>query len=450
MLHVDAYRHQYGVGQGCFHLQTLEFSGEDTAKFTYRFVYDCGGSTFQKPKTLDWCIAHATAGAPPLQIDAVYLSHFEDDHVNGVEELCKNANVSRIYAPHIDMNSAVHIIAQQLTAGATWTTSYQQFASSLLAIAGGGDVFGVPVIRIGGGENPPAGPEFPNDNDFPRELGDAEQVVNVVAPNRSVVSHSVRIPVVASQRQSNGNGVQHRVVWEMVHWYYGSDDQLTLKILQEIALINGYSVDCLPGLQTNAFNAEVEATLQWMKDNRAQIAKAYVAAMAAHNAVRAAMVPPQPDIPDNHNVASLCLYSGPIRSRAYLQNSNSWADRWFHIKNGAYWLGRKGGSWIATGDAMLGIADVWNQFIGHFGVGRINACSTVLIPHHGADAATSHNFTDQLIRKGQNCVISAGAKNSYQHPHRNVVQAILKKPAALQLVTETDPMGFAEYLAFDV
>lgn len=162
------------------------------------------------------------------------------------------------------------------------------------------------------------------------------------------------------------------------------------------------------------------------------------------------MVPQQPAFPNIHNVASLCLYSGPIRSRAYLQNSSSWAYPWSHRKISEYWLGHKGGSWIATGDAMLGILDIWNHFFGHFGVDRIDACSTVLIPHHGADAATSHNFTDQLIRENQNCVISAGANNSYQHPHRNVVQAILKKPAALQLVTETDPMGFAEYLAFYV
>lgn len=445
MLQIDAYRHQYGVGQGCFHLQTLEFSGDAGADLTYRFVYDCGGAKFQSKKTLDWCIAHATAGTPPLEVNAVYLSHFEDDHVNGVQELCKKAKVHRIFAPHIDLHSAVHIIAQQLAAGATWTTSYQQFASALFDLAGGDDVFGVPVTRVRGGGPPPEGPALPND--LPRDLENVDQSIDAVAPNRPVVSHSERVTIVASKRMSR-RAFHHEVVWEMVHWYYGGDDLLTAQILTEIAKINGYSIDCLPGIEANATSVQVDTALQWMKKNRAQIAAAYLVAMAVHNAVRAVMVPPKPAFPNNHNVASLCLYSGPIASKTYLQNANACGCHRLYKKGGMYWVGAKEGAWIATGDAMLGIADIWNEFIAHFGTIRVDACSTVLIPHHGADAATSHNFTAQLIRANQFCVISAGANNSYKHPHRNVVQAILKKPASLQLVTESDPMGFVEYLAF--
>lgn len=446
MMHVDVVRHQYGVGQGCFHLQTLECTGEPGADFTYRFVYDCGGSQFQSPKTLDWCITHATAGAQRLQIDAVYISHFEDDHVNGIEELCKNAAVSRIYAPHINLHSAVHIIAQQMAAGTNWTAGYQQFASTLFAIANGGDAFGVPVTRIRGGERPPEGPGVPNDR--ARELGDADQSVDAVIPAGKSVSHAVRIPLVLSARTAKG--VKSRVAWEMVHWYYGADDQLTLQILAEIALIGGYAADCQPGLQANASDNEIETALIWMKSNRAQIAKAYKAAMAAHNAARATLNPPEPAFPDNHNVASLCLYSGPIDSRAYIWNSSADAFPCLLKRRDIYWFWAKRGAWIATGDAMLGLADVWDEFIAHFGTNRVDVCSTVLIPHHGADAATSHNFTDQLIRENQCCVISAGAINGYGHPHRNVVQAILKKPATLQLVTEAAPMGFVEYLAFQM
>jgi hypothetical protein len=250
-------------------------------------------------------------------------------------------------------------------------------------------------------------------------------------------------------------------VWELVHWCYASDKKLTETILKKISeSVDGYLEKGKPGFCANAKAADVAQTLTWIQKNHKEIAKVYMEAMESFNQERKL----EPNIPNNHNVASLCLYSGPINSSARIEhyNHSSRSDGCRFVcpfcERKARNIGHrylypfceceswKKMSWIATGDALLKQTDIWDSFEKHFDRKRIEQCSTVLIPHHGADAKTSQNFNSKLIQPGQNCVISAGAKNAYHHPHRNVVSAILDASANVQLVTESNPQGFLERL----
>lgn len=440
-LKVNVSRQQYGVGQGCFHVQELVF--EDVTKtspmLTYRFIYDCGASIFQKEKTLDWCIHHATAGSTPLDIDAVYLSHFEADHVNGLKKLCQSATVRRIYAPHITVDQVLHIIAQQLADGVRWTTEYRDFVSTVLAVARGEDIYGVPVTLITSVGSPP-------EQNSEGSTGEIDTTtIEVVSSQERSVPHSMPIRFLLSG--SVGTSQSKFDKWELVHWCYAAESTLTAAILEKIKNVTGYSTKGMPGLRAKAKAAHVAQTLVWFQKNHKEIARAYRAAMKSFNSERKKKSPPKPEIPDNHNVASLCLYSGPTGNTQveHYSHSSSYAvDLYpFPLWERRRW---KNMSWIATGDAMLGQLDIWDSFKKHFGKDRIKGCATVLIPHHGADAKTSQNFTPELIGCGQNCVISAGAKNPYHHPHRNVVSAILDACSSVHLVTETHPQGFLERL----
>jgi beta-lactamase superfamily II metal-dependent hydrolase len=455
-LKINVSRQQYGVGQGCFHVQELVF--EDTSNLTpmltYRFVYDCGASVFQTEKTLGWCVEHATAGSTRLGIDAVYLSHFEADHVNGLQKLCQSANVKRIYAPHITVDQAIHIIAQQLAGSVQLTTEYRTFVSTVLAVARGEDIYGVPVTLITSvGEPPEQSAGQTSDGNFDSAS------IQVTSPESKELSHSL---LTGFSLTNVGAGSSPKIdIWELVHWCYSSNKALTDTILKEISnSVVGYSKDGKPGICANAKAAQVAQTLTWFQKNHKEISRAYTAAMKSFNREHK----PEPPIPNNHNVASLCLYSGPINSNARIENyshSGGHTKCRFVCPFCEREVGKircqrpcpfyerenwKNMSWIATGDAMLKIPDIWTSFEKHFGKNRIKQCSTVLIPHHGADAKTSQNFNADLIRQGQNCVISAGAKNPYHHPHRNVVSAILDVSANVQLVTETNPQGFLERL----
>lgn len=66
------------VGQGLF--CTEIFKSHDKAQVV---VYDCGS---QNTEARDTCISHAIP--PGAAIDLVFLSHFDDDHINGLSALC--------------------------------------------------------------------------------------------------------------------------------------------------------------------------------------------------------------------------------------------------------------------------------------------------------------------------------------------------------------------------
>lgn len=444
MVKIDVYRHQYGVGQGNFHIQELAFSGL-RAPLTHRFVYDCGGY----PKAIKWCVEHATTAPERLKVDAVYLSHFENDHVNGLTALCANAQVDRIYAPHIDKAQAAHIVAMQIAKAGAWTIELQSFVSTVAGVASGGPVNGVPVTLIQGGDSPRASAlELPSE---PLNNVNQDAELSVSAPTGAVASHAER--VIVSVPSAGGT---HRVeLWEIVHWYYARHSDLTAEILAALrAALPDFQTHAVPGLELNASPVLTATTLTWFQKNFKAVAKIYEEVMDLHNAFR--VVKGDPPIPKNHNVASLCVYSGPVPIFAELEQYMSRPQPsayWYSIKPGFYkapYTDRTHyrSAWLATGDAMLKDRNVWNDFEVHFTTTRLDGCLTVQIPHHGADALSSQNYNPKLIRKHQNCVISAGANSKDRHPHKDVVKDILAKPAVLRLVNENDPMGFIEYLKF--
>lgn len=445
MVEINVYRHQYGVGQGNFHIQELVFSGSGINETTHRFVYDCGGYL----KTVDWCIKHAAPGPARLEVDAVYLSHFESDHINGLTTLCANADVGRIYAPHIDKAQAAHILAMQISNEGGWNIELQSFVSTVVAVASGGPVNGVPVTQIRGGDSRPG----PQAEQLTEPLTDfnREQQITVRAPTGSVETHAERVII-----SSPGGPTAARVeLWEMVHWYYAAHSNITTGILDALrADFPEFKMDVEPGLEVNASLAAAAVTLIWMQKHFKAIAATYKKVMKAHNVARLANG--DPPIADNHNVASLCLYSGPVpvydRPVQYMSRPQPSAY-WYSARSRFYIrpyldLPHHRTAWLGTGDAMLKDPQVWGEFESHFNNTRLDGCLTVQVPHHGADAPSSNNYNPKLIRRYQNCVISAGANSKHGHPHKNVVKDILAKPAMLQLVNENDPIGFVEHIKF--
>lgn len=86
-------RTSYPVGHGAFFTEQIELDGG----LSFRMVYDCGGIRHdverqidEYKKTLDY-----------QKIDLLCISHFDDDHITGISELCKGVSVSRILLPYL-------------------------------------------------------------------------------------------------------------------------------------------------------------------------------------------------------------------------------------------------------------------------------------------------------------------------------------------------------------
>jgi hypothetical protein len=84
------------VGQGCFYTGTIKNGGRIKNKF--HFVYDCG--TKSKMFFLDKEIKKYKNQLENNSIDLLIISHFDEDHVNGVIDLLKNTHCKRLVIPY--------------------------------------------------------------------------------------------------------------------------------------------------------------------------------------------------------------------------------------------------------------------------------------------------------------------------------------------------------------
>lgn len=87
------------VGHGTFHTGIAQYSGEPCA---LSWVYDCGS---KRRSTLDSAIQSLsqTPFGAKRQIDLLVISHFDDDHVNGVESLLATWSVKWLVLPYTDL-----------------------------------------------------------------------------------------------------------------------------------------------------------------------------------------------------------------------------------------------------------------------------------------------------------------------------------------------------------
>ena len=80
MKKVQVQRIFYPVGHGAFYVETFH----DCEGEFFTFVYDCGSSNKNLIKN---CIEDAVKKGDFINIKALFISHFDEDHVNGLEYL---------------------------------------------------------------------------------------------------------------------------------------------------------------------------------------------------------------------------------------------------------------------------------------------------------------------------------------------------------------------------
>ena len=84
------------IGQGAFYCECFHFNGK-----THNIVYDCGSKT--NIQILNEQIK--TTFEKDERIDALFLSHLHEDHINGIPFLLEHCCVNKIIFPIIDNES---------------------------------------------------------------------------------------------------------------------------------------------------------------------------------------------------------------------------------------------------------------------------------------------------------------------------------------------------------
>jgi glyoxylase-like metal-dependent hydrolase (beta-lactamase superfamily II) len=123
---------QWGVGHGGFHSQSLFFQALDrnpTAPVgkgsMVRVIYDCGsGRTAHPRKALTDAVRRMLSDvADGSTVDLLVISHFDRDHVNGLDHLAaelvkKQVQVARVWAPMLTKIEALFAITTSGLTGA--------------------------------------------------------------------------------------------------------------------------------------------------------------------------------------------------------------------------------------------------------------------------------------------------------------------------------------------
>ena len=82
------------VGQGAFYSEKFETWNGDT----FTIVYDCGSKTLSGDKLATRIRSTFPKGT---EIEALFISHFHADHINGLDVLQKHCKIKRVVLPEL-------------------------------------------------------------------------------------------------------------------------------------------------------------------------------------------------------------------------------------------------------------------------------------------------------------------------------------------------------------
>lgn len=100
---------QHPVGHGGFHTGLAKASGGAS----FRWIFDCGARTSSKLDNYlgTWTHHH---GQP---VDWLFISHFDTDHVSGLDTLMLNADIRNVMVPYVNERELAYLLLDEIGRG---------------------------------------------------------------------------------------------------------------------------------------------------------------------------------------------------------------------------------------------------------------------------------------------------------------------------------------------
>ena len=383
---IEVTRTQYPVGQGCFHVGSIEWRRE-LQDGSFHYVYDCGSksSTALKRSVKVMSKRHP-------RIDALFVSHLDDDHVSGLEQLLGRLRANTVFIPHVSVAAIVASLVADAVDGAL---SHSLVEASLDPQGWFGQRGVSRVVRVlpsPAGEGPAVGvgPEDPPEDGDPRYADISWEPRETSSDDASPEPADLQT-MESGQMLAPGPGAQ-TLDWVLVPHVDPESQAALTKFERAVAIVLG-----LPNLR-NLITHQLVVALQDAK-KRKRLRNCYTNCFGK-----------------NHNRISMSVYSGP--------KPDPKPKRWnrvhpFSLHFLLFWKGAVG--WIGTGDAELKddqVRSAWERSYRKF----LPNLSTLLLPHHGS----TRNFSSELLKypKLDCCIASAGDPSQYPHPGVEVIESV--------------------------
>jgi len=362
--------HQHAVGHGGFHTGAM---GRGSARL--RWVYDCGSLRSAGQTRLSTEIERLATGTDgeKRNIDLLFISHFDRDHVSGIVELMSKVDVGTVIIPYLDdLERTIALLDDVVKNKGTNTDLADEGALRQALFDPAGWLTGLGAARVvqvrpGGPDTipsrilefaPGSGPELP-----PETRGAQPVLVPQFAGNDP---ESEEQPIVDS-----GSG------WMITHFGRRFGDWCFLPYVTAAAesVRRTFAVEMGKLLEKADDEGMVAAFQRKMGTDgfSAKVKKAY------HEC----------ELGDA-NAVSMSLYVGPFRegvwrSRRPLRAGKKWSDA--------------GPGWLLTGDAKLeqvGRREEWLEFY----KGLKERVGALMLPHHGSHSNFHEKILDVMRKDG--------------------------------------------------
>lgn len=371
------------IGQGAFYCEQFSNHSDYISESDNRInvIYDCGSLSGISllHKRIEDCFNFGE------KIHALFLSHFDEDHVNGLKHLLKHYRVEHIFFPLLTKEDKALICLQHLVNSAFPDEQpfWLQFALEPFEALSRMNLKYIPTLH-------PVRSEDRNDEDaeFHDMPEDYRQQVHIIRSGDDVFQ------IICDSEEKTHP--MHTFDWLYIPFHFR--EKVKRDILKE-------------NLKESLGTCDPEELLDRLKNNplyRADIKEAYS------------------KIPGGFNTNSMVLFSG-IESEHFvhflIHHKCPCKGCCLPIKPGALYMG----DYDASGSQKWQqLQRAYEKYIPYIGC--------LQVPHHGS----KHNFNFKLfdIEFCQVYVISAGLNNQFEHPDGDVVKQIMLSGKYLGIVTE--------------
>lgn len=362
---LDVVRTIHPIGQGAFYTETLKADGRE-----WNVVFDCGGTAgFVEKVVENYCKSlDPKQGKGRPEIDAVFISHFDDDHVNGLETLFGKANVKRIFVPllnDVDVWAISPSFVDRL-GGPSRNLLYKSLLTSAVRNSESSlewDGQSATVVKI------------EKRGVMPNEA-DGLYLAEEPGKTRSIASGALVRPFLKSP-------------WIFKTFNYDNSSSQRSAQLQ----------DALKKRQITLSLSEIASRCS-QQDYFGKVRDCY-------NSVRGSI-----------NGNSMVTYSGPTEESTSHMRTHSCCDYCAICCDWLYHFCEKAGC-MYFGDYEAKGARKWKQYADDF-KNQIPLLFMQQVPHHGS----FYNYNLALNSEKKFNFISAGVDNRFHHPHRGVLNQL--------------------------
>ena len=395
------------VGQGGFYTESFDNQ--------HMVVYDCGGKS---RVFMEEYIKSFLSEIPKQPIEAVFISHLHEDHINGLQHLIAKTEVKRIFLPQLTKEKVLDVLLYNALHSSK-INSNDFIINFIDAIRLEREFENVAIIQVQESEMR----ERPN--------------IDSISIDSSLTQISPSLP--SGTPLTFNNNLWYYIPYNPVSPSLSFDKILDEKIRE--TLINIYN--------DPSAKSQAEKIAELMKDKGIEVCKNAYAELFGRI----------------HNSQSMPVFSGllnprgttttieighvsnpiePIRliKHIYTDNHNCELELLANIEDSYHSIVHCHShmihcrracniitNFLYTGDFEAGnVISLKNYFIGHLW----NSICGIQIPHHGS----RHNYTPNLYSGKLYAVASAGIRNKYHHPNIDTLTNIAANGCFPFVVTE--------------